>query len=183
MRSFIAALALVTLAATPARAQTAERWTAPSRAWSIDYFSSGWTFANPIPPDLAHLTLIMIPIEPPPDSEIRMCAVTERAYDEGLARDQIPLAGAQFDAARASAAFRGQTVTGVTHTTLNGVAVADVSATSSDQQHRHRVFYYPARQGAYFVDIHCFWRSDAPAQGAGEVVAILNSVQIEAVTP
>lgn len=183
MRSSIAALALVTLAAAPARAQTAERWTAPSRAWSIDYVSSGWTFADPIPPDLAHLTLIMIPLEPPPDSEIRMCAVTERAYGEGLARAQVPLAGAQFDAARATAAFRGQTVTGVTHTTLSGVAVAEVSATSSGRQHRHRVFYCPAPQGAYFVDIHCFWRPDAPAQGAAEVEAILNSVQIDSVSP
>lgn len=183
MRAFVTALALAALIAAPAQAQTAERWTAPSRAWSIDYVSSGWTFANPVPPELAHLNLIMIPLAPPPDDQIRMCSVTEMTYDEGLARAEIAGAGARFDQARASAAFRGQTITGVTHASVNGVVVADVSATTERQRHRHRVFYYPAAQGAYFVDVHCFRIEGVPAQGVAEVEAILNSVQINPVSP
>jgi hypothetical protein len=183
MKLLAAALALFALTAAPAQAQTAERWTAPSRVWSIDYASSGWTFANPVPPDLAHLNLIMIPLAPPPDDQIRMCAVTEMTYDEGLPRAEIAGAGARFDQARASAAFRGQTITGVTHATINGVVVADVSATTERQRHRHRVFYYPAAQGAYFIDVHCFWIEGVPAQGVAEIEAILNSIRIDAASP
>ena len=183
MRTFAAALALLALFTAPAVAQSESRWTAPSGAWSIDYESSGWTFANPVPQHLSHLALIMIPLAPPPDDQIRICAVTEAAYDEGLARDQIPLAGALFDQARASAAFQGQTITGVSHTTLNGVVVAEISATSGQQHHRHRVFYYPAPEGAYFIDVNCFWLASAAASAAAEVETILASIQINPPSP
>jgi hypothetical protein len=182
MKSLFAAFVLVMLAA-PAVAQENLRWTAPSGAWSIDHVSQGWTHANPIPPELAHFARIMIPLEPPPDDEVRMCAVSEG--DIGIAdpdAERVRSTAGRLTEAAAVEMFapRNQRVTSISTSTINGVSVADISTISNNgaMAHLHRIFYLPQNARVTFVEIDCLWAASLDPVKVAEIPAVLSTLAI-----
>jgi hypothetical protein len=163
-------------------APASARWTSAQGGWSIDYASTGWTFANPIPPEMGNVTLIMLPAVAPPEAEARMCIVTEESYADNGSRAAIRGYGRRYDRARANNGLRmrGQDLTDISYSDRDGVAVVDIRGESNNgaRLHRHVAFYAPTGEHrALFVDIDCTWpRTLAPAQVA-EIEAILATLQ------
>jgi hypothetical protein len=183
MKKIVAGLALACLAlfSAPASAQT-ERWTAPSGGWSIDFAAAGWTYANPVPPDLQRFALIMIPLVPPPDNAVRFCTVYEAAENAaGMSDAEIRAGAARVTQEVASLMFPGEAITGVSITEINGVSVADITATRGAMVLRHRLFTVPG-MGEQFqsVQVDCAWPATLDAAQAAEAGVILDTLAINA---
>jgi hypothetical protein len=185
MRALIVFL-IVALCA-PAAAAREGRWTAPSGAWSIDYASQGWTYANPLPDDLRQYARVLVPVEAPPDDEIRMCSVTEIE----LARSDPDPARVRATAGRISAADaatmyarRNQTVSGVVARAIDGVSIADVSTSSrSGTPHLHRIFYLPVASRIFFIDIDCLWSPTLDPAKVAEIADVLSTISFQVAPP
>lgn len=185
MRSFVAAFIALSAFALPASAQDT-RWTAPSGAWSLDYASQGWTFADPLPQDLQALYVrVIMPDAPPAAGETRMCGVTEipiNRSDPDTQRTRTTAGRVTMEAVARMYEPRRQTVTGVTPGAIGGVSYADIATVSArGTLHLHRIFYLPVEGQIVFVDIDCLWPPTLDAAKAAEIPAVLNTLAFNAV--
>ena len=177
-----AAIALLCmLVAGPALAQQGARWTDPSGSWSIDLATSNWGSADGLP--AGGPALVAVPMQPPPDSEIRICLVDQTVErlpanpDEAEVRQRA----AHIDVAQAQAAFprAGLTQTVVGHSIIDGEAVATVEGLSGRNRFRGRLFVTPAAGQAVLSAISCISTPGMPAAPDAEVDAILNSLHFQ----
>jgi hypothetical protein len=186
-KHIVAVLAVIALGASPTHAQEDTRWTAPSGAWSIDHISQGWTHASSLPPEFQHFARIMIPLEPPPDNEVRLCSISEVRLDQvDPDADRVRSTAARLDleAATEMVAPRNQHVTSISNHEIGGVSVADIATLSNDgrRAHVHRVFYLPLNAGVTFVEIDCLWAASLDPAKAAEIPAILGTLTINSVS-
>jgi hypothetical protein len=186
MQNIIALICFLTLSAPLAAAQETTRWTAPSGAWSIDHESQGWTYADPLPPEIAHVARIMIPLELPPDHEVRMCSISETPLGiTDLDLGRVRSTASRIDLAAASEMFapRQEHATSISNQVINGVSVADIATLSGDgdMTHLHRVFYLPVSDDVTFVEIDCFWLVSLDPAKVAEIPAVLSTFEIHSI--
>jgi hypothetical protein len=180
MNAFVNSLQFDNLAA--AGAPAAARWTSQLGGWSVDFATTGWTFANEIPANMRNVTLIMLPAVPPPAGQERLCIVSEETYPDSGSRAAIRGYGRRVDRERANNIMnaRNQDLDELTRSERDGVAVVELRATSNNgaNLHRHVLFYAPASdRRASFIDVDCFWPRTATPEQVAEIDAILATIQ------
>lgn len=186
MRGIIAALALATLAAAPAQAQIAERWTDPTGVWSLDLQSAGWAYGEGLPPGSE--VLIAVPFVAPPENEVRACLAEEtfEGRDAGESDEAARQRGARIDAQQARAILARLRIADpvVAHRDVDGVSVADVHAlTPNGNRLRASIFYTPSAGRLMRTTISCFWPATLAADKAGEIETVLASLRINTSEP
>jgi hypothetical protein len=180
MQVIVAAVLMSALAVAAAVAQSAPRWTDPTGSWSIDFESSGWGSGQGLPPPPEGPTILIVPMTPPPENEVRIC-LAEEAFSPLAANadlNEVRARGSLVDAAKAREMFprAGLTDIHISHVVVDGEDVAVIEATSGSNRFRARAFVTPASNRAVLSSLMCISVPGMRADADAEVDTILNTL-------
>jgi hypothetical protein len=172
------ALASAAFAQTPQ--QASQRWTDPTGAWSIDYASVGWGAAGELPRG-GTTTLMIAPIRPPADDEVRICLAEQIVSKIPAAKDAARYVTDVSEQALAKVYPRLEFASAkISRLDIDGVVVVDLDGKSGNSHMRGRFFFTPHKDGSVQTKISCVLSGNLRPELAAEVEAVLGSLKFNA---